>query len=127
MAGLSKENIVALIGKSYLKPENSIIAGMATVGLVLANYNLHNGSAAQASNTAPMNPDLLSSTKKAGYTSLLLVAGISLIAHDPNVFILGCAAIIAMHSTYIHAIATQPNTGTIAAAAGAAAPLFAAA
>ena len=42
---------MGLIGASYLKPENSIIAGMATVGLVIANYNLHNGSAAEASNT----------------------------------------------------------------------------
>jgi len=118
---------VALIGKSYLKPENSIIAGMATVGLVLANYNLHNGSAASASATPAWNNDLASSTKKAGYTSLLLVAGVSLIAKDPNVFILGCAAIIAMHSSYIHAIATSPNTGTIVAGAAAASPLFAAA
>ena len=118
---------MGLIGASYLKPENSIIAGMATVGLVIANYNLHNGSAAEASNTPAWNADLTSSTKKAGYISLALVAGISLISHDPNVFILGCAAIIAMHSTYIHAIATSPNTGTIVAGAAAAGPLFAAA
>ncbi len=118
---------MALIGKSYLKPENSIIAGMATVGLVIANYNLHNGSAASASATPAWNQDLTSSTKKAGYTSLILVAGVALISHDPNVFILGCAAIIAMHSTYIHSIATSPNTGTIVAGAAAASPLFAAA
>jgi hypothetical protein len=32
-----------------------------------------------------------------------------------------------MHSTYIHAIATSPNTGTLVAGAAAASPLFAAA
>lgn len=118
---------MALIGKSYLKPENSIIAGMATVGLVIANYNLHNGSAASASATPAWNQDLTTSTKKAGYTSLIMVAGIALVSKDANIFILGCAAIIAMHSTYIHSIATSPNTGTIVAGAAAASPLFAAA
>ena len=119
---------MALTGiTSRLKPENSIIAGMATVALVVAVYNLHNGSAASASNTPAWSTDLTSSTKKAGYISLIMVGGISLVAKDANVFILGCAAIVAMHSTYIHAIATSPNTGTLVAGAAAASPLFAAA
>jgi hypothetical protein len=112
---------------SYLKPENSIIAGLATVALVIANYNLHNGTAAQAHASDPMHPALVSSNRKAGYTSLLMVAGISLISRDANVFILGCAAIIAMHSSYLHSIGTNPATNTVAPTGAAAAPLYAAA
>ena len=94
--------------KSYLTPENSIVAGLATVALVIGNYNLHNGTAAQANMTEPNHPALTGSNKKAGYTSLIMVAGISLVARDANIFILGCAAIIVMHSSYVHSIAVNP-------------------
>jgi len=99
---------VALDIKSYLTQENSIVAGLATVALVIANYNLHGGTVAQAHLTEPNHPALTSSNKKAGWTSLVMVAGISLVARDANIFILGTAAIIVMHSTYLHAIAVNP-------------------
>jgi len=102
---------------SYLKPENSIIAGLAVVALVIANYNLHNGTAAQAHASDPMHPALVTSNKKAGWTSLAMVSGIALIARDANVFILGCAAIIAMHSSYLHSIAVNPATNSAVSSA----------
>jgi hypothetical protein len=101
---------------SILKPENSLIAGMAVVGLVVANYNLHNGTAASCAASDSWEPNLKTSNSKAGYTSLVMVAGISLLAKDANIFILGCAAIIAMHSSYIHSIAVEPKTGALAMA-----------
>jgi hypothetical protein len=100
---------------SILKPENSLVAGMAVVGLVIANYNLHNGNSSMLQASDSMDSRLVSSNKKAGYTSLAMVAGISLIAKDTNIFILGCAAIIAMHSSAIHSIAVNPGTGQIQA------------
>ncbi len=100
--------------KSILAPENSLIAGMAVVGLVVANYNLHNGTAASAAATGSWDPHLKTSNTKAGWTSLAMVAGISLLAKDANIFILGCAAIIAMHSSYIHSIAVEPTLGAMA-------------
>jgi hypothetical protein len=97
------------------KPEGSIIAGLAVVGLVIANYNLHSGSASMAAATDPWDPSLKASNAKAGWSSLALVAGVALLARDPNIVILGGAAIIAMHSSYIHAIAVHPQTGAIIA------------
>ncbi len=98
--------------RSVLKPENSMIAGLAVVGLVIANYNLHNGTAASAAATSPAwNPTLTNSNQKAGWTSIALVAGISLLAKDANIFILGCAAVIAMHTSYLHGIAVEPALG----------------
>lgn len=98
---------------SILKPENSLVAGMAVVGLVIANYNLHNGNSSMLQASDAMDSRLVSTNKKAGYTSLAIVAGISLVAKDANIFILGCAAIIAMHSSAIHSIAVHPATGQL--------------
>ncbi len=113
--------------KSYLTPENSIVAGLATVALVIGNYNLHNGTAAQANMTEPNHPALTGSNKKAGYTSLIMVAGISLVARDANIFILGTAAIIVMHSSYIHSIAVNPANNKAVPSTPAVASLYAAA
>lgn len=101
---------------SVFKPENSMIAGLAVVGLVIANYNLHNGpvsSVALSPAEGGGSGSLTTSNKKSGWTSLIMVAGISLLAHDSNVFILGTASIIAMHSSYIHSIAVSPSVNAI--------------
>jgi hypothetical protein len=113
---------------SVLKPENSMVAGLAVIGLVIANYNLHNGpvsSVAVSQSEAGGSGVLTTTNRKAGYTSLIMVAGIALLAHDGNIFILGAAAIIAMHSSYLHSIAVSPSVNSIVsgpAAAGAYVP-----
>jgi hypothetical protein len=110
---------------SVLKPENSMIAGLAVVGLVIANYNLHNGpvsSVALSPAEAGGGGNLTTTNRKAGWTSLIMVAGIALLAKDGNVFILGAAAVIAMHSSYLHSLAVSPAVNAIVsgpAAAGA--------
>lgn len=119
------------------KPENSIIAGLAVIALVIANYNLHVGSNASVGATDAWDPNLQASSKKAGWSSLALVSGVALLARDPNIVILGGAAIIAMHASTVHAMAVHPQTGQIVAqsptaasyapAAGDSAPAYAAA
>ena len=109
---------------SVLKPENSMIAGLAVVGLVVANYNLHNGpvSSVALSPAEAGSGSLTTTNKKSGWTSIVMVAGISLLAKDANIFILGMAAVIAMHSSYLHSIAVSPQVNAIVsgpAAAGA--------
>ena len=98
---------------SVLKPENSVIAGLAVVGLVIANYNLHNGSESAVALSPAMDPSLLTTNKKAGWTSIVMVAGVALLAKDSNIFILGMAAVIAMHSSTLHSIATSPSVNQI--------------
>lgn len=109
---------------SVLKPENSMIAGLAVVGLVIANYNLHDGPVSSvALSPAESGTGMLTTTnRKAGWTSMIMVAGVSLLAKDANIFILGMAAVIAMHSSYLHSIAVSPRVNSIVngpAAAGA--------
>src|SRR5260370_9567644 len=105
--------------KSYLKPENSIIAGLAVMGLVYADYNLNIGTMAQVHMTDANHPAVESSRKKAGYSAFLLVAGIGLIARDANIIILGSATIIAMELTYRHGIMAHPETGKMQPPGGA--------
>lgn len=97
--------------KSILTPENSIVAGLATVGLVAGVYALDVGPVSQVHTSDASHPANSSGIQKAGYTSLIMVAGISLLARDPNIVILGGAAIIAFHAHYRHANLTNPATG----------------
>lgn len=97
--------------KSVLKPEGSLIGGIAVVGSVYGVYQLNVGSVSQAHASPDNHPALESSRKKAGYTALVLVAGLTLLSRDANIGILGGATIIAMEMSYRHAIMAHPETG----------------
>lgn len=97
--------------KSHLKIENSLLLGGAVIGGVFAAYQLDLGPVAGVQASDPYHPVLEASRKKAGYTSLIMVAGLALLAKDPNIVILGGAAIIAMEVHYRHALMTHPETG----------------
>jgi hypothetical protein len=100
---------------SILKPENSFIAGFAVVGLVIANYNLHNGTGIGVRATDAHHPLVKQANNTAGWSSLILVSGASLLAKDANIFILGSIAIIVMHSSFLEHIAASPDTGMVVA------------
>lgn len=97
--------------RSVLKPEGSIMAGVAVAGTVYAVYSMHAGSVAQAQVTDANNPALEAARKKAGYISFILVSGLTLITRDGNVGTLGYGSIIAMEMAYRHAIMAHPATG----------------
>lgn len=99
--------------KPLVSAEGSIVLGAATIAAVFAVYQLDVGTVSQVQMTAANHPALETSRKKAGYTSLILVAGLALVARDPNVVILGGAAIIAMEAHYRHAIMADADTGVI--------------
>jgi len=98
---------------AVFKPENSIIAGLATIALVGATYQLDVGPVSQVHASDANFGANSAGIKKAGYTSLVLVAGITLLARDPNILILGGAAIIAFHSHYRHADLVNPATNMV--------------
>lgn len=97
--------------RSILKPEGSIMAGLATVGTVFAIYQLNIGSVSEATATDANHPVLASSRKKAGYTALGVVAALTLITKDANIGTLGGATIIAMELSYRTGIMSNPLTG----------------
>lgn len=99
--------------KSVLKPENSIVAGLATIAIVAGIYQLDAGPVSQVHASDAYHGANAAGIKKAGYTSLVAVAGISLIARDANIVILGGAAVIAFHAHYRHANMVNPGTNMV--------------
>lgn len=97
--------------KSILKPEGSVMAGLATIGIVYGIYQLNLGSTSTAQATDANHPVLETSRKKAGYSALVTVAGLGLITKDANLIILGAASIIVMELAYRHAIMAHPQSG----------------
>ena len=89
------------------------MAGLATVGVVFAVYQLNVGTVAQATATDSNHPVLNSSRKKAGYTALAMVAALTLITKDANVGILGSGTIIAMELSYRMGIMANPQSMAI--------------
>jgi hypothetical protein len=101
--------------RSVLKPEGSVMAGIATVGVVYGIYQLDVGNVSMAQASPANHPSLEASRKKAGYTAIVLVGGLTLLTRDANVGILGFATIIAMELHYRMAIMSAPDTGKIQA------------
>lgn len=98
--------------------EGSLTLGAATIGLVYGIYQIDCGpvSVAQATPVGGSEARSLStSRKKAGYTALVLVSGIALLARDPHIVMLGGATIIAMEAHYRHAIMADHETGNLVA------------
>lgn len=104
---------MTFFSKSVLKPEGSIVSGIAVAGSVYAIYSMNVGTVVQAHASDANHGSLESSRKKAGYTSFIFVAAITLITRDANVGILGFGSIVAMETLYRHAIMVEPTTGQI--------------
>ena len=101
--------------KSILKPEGSMMAGIATVVAVYGIYNLAAGSVAQCQASDANMPLLETSRKKAGIASLTFVAALVLLTKDANIGILGGGTIIATELMYRHAIMADPLSGKMQA------------
>lgn len=102
-----------LFKKPVLKPEGSIIGGVAVAGSVWAIYNMNVGPVSTAHASDANHSALESSRKKSGYTAFVFVSAIMLIARDTNIGMLGYASIVAMELNYRHAIMVSPVTNQI--------------
>ncbi|WP_301177238.1 hypothetical protein [Actinomadura geliboluensis] len=94
---------------SLLKPDVSIPVALATGALVYGVYNLALPSVADVRTSAEQHPDVEAANRMAAWTSAVAVAGISLIARDMNVFIVGGGMTIALAWWYKHADAVIPE------------------
>lgn len=94
-----------------LKPEVSLPVAAATAGLVYALYTNATPPVADIRVAPADNPDIDSSRKMAAWTATAVVCGVSLIAKDPTIFVIGGASIIAMDWWTRHANAVKPETG----------------
>lgn len=104
--------------KSILKPEGSVVSGIAVAGGVWAIYNMNIGPVSQAHASDANHGSNESSRKKAGYIAFVFVSAITLITRDSNVGLLGYGSIIAMDIQYRHAIMANPANGEMQPPAG---------
>lgn len=97
-----------------LKPEISLPVGLATAALVWAIFQTHLPNVTDVRASKPHNDTLDASRKMATWEAAGIVAGVSLIAHDPTVFIIGGTMVAVLDFTHRHANAVSPSTNKVA-------------
>jgi hypothetical protein len=98
-----------------LRPADSITISLATAIGVAAIYAQGVGPVSDVHMTQPGDGAINSSIRKAGWKSILLVTGVTLLSRDLNVVLLGGGMIIYDHIAYLHADMASPANGEIAA------------
>lgn len=96
---------------SLLKPEGSLVASLATMTAVYAIYSYGVPSIADVRTAQPGNTDVDAAERSASWMAAGAVAGISLLAKDPTIFILGGATVIGLAWWTRHANMVNPELG----------------
>lgn len=86
-----------------LKPEASLMVSLATAAVVYATFQNFTPSIADVRSIDPANTDVQKSERTATWTSAGIVAGISLLAKDATIFVIGGAMVVAMAWATRHA------------------------
>jgi len=94
-----------------MKPEVSLGVALATAAVVWGIYQNATPNLADIRVSPPGDVNVEATRKVAAWTSAGVVGGISLIAKDPTVFVIGGAFIIVLDWWHRHANAFNPDTG----------------
>jgi hypothetical protein len=96
-----------------LSPEGSVMSGLAVAGVV---YSIHSNFTPDMADIAGLpagNADIDKSERQATWLSIGIVSGISLLAKDPTIFVIGSVATVAMALMTRHASWTESATGMV--------------
>jgi hypothetical protein len=96
-----------------LKPEASLGTGLAVAGVVYAIHSNFTPTTADIQSLPAGNADIDKSERSATWLSIGVVSGISLLAKDATIFIIGSAATVAMAFATRHANWQETATGLI--------------
>lgn len=96
-----------------LKPDAAIMGGLATAGVVYSIHTAFHPPVADIQGLPAGNQDIDNAERKATWLSIGVVSGISLLAKDPTIFVIGSAATIAMAFMTRHATWTETKTGML--------------
>ena len=102
-----------------LRPEASIGTGLAVCAVVYAIHSNFTPSVADMQGLPAGNADVDAAERKATWLSAGVVAGVSLLAKDPTIFVLGSAATIALAWFSRHATWTESKAGPVMGGMGA--------
>lgn len=94
-----------------LRPEVSIGTGLAVSAIVYAIHSNFTPTVADMQGLPAGNQDVDAAERKATWLSAGVVAGVSLIAKDPTIFVIGSAATIALAFLSRHATWTDSKSG----------------
>lgn len=94
-----------------LKPEVSLMVALATGAVVYGVYSNAFPSVADVRLADQDNQEVASTEKAAAWMSAAVVGGISLIAKDPTVFIIGGAMVVGLSWWYKHSNNVNPEFG----------------
>jgi hypothetical protein len=106
-----------------LKPEVSLGVALATGALVYGIFQTGMPSLTDVRVGPAQDGHINASRMSSTWTAAGIVAGVSLIAKDPTVFVIGGAMVIALDWWYRHANATNPLTGLVSTPSIGAAPM----
>lgn len=93
-----------------LKPEISIMAALATGGVVYGIFQTSLPSVSDVRTVEAQNVDIESAERGAAWEAAAVVSAISLIAKDPAIFIVGGAMVVILAWKYRHADMVSPIT-----------------
>lgn len=91
-----------------LKPEASVMSGLAVCGVVYGIHSNFTPTMADMQGLPAGNKDVDGSERAATWLSIGVVSGISLLAKDPTIFVMGSVATVAMAFLTRHAVWTEP-------------------
>jgi hypothetical protein len=94
-----------------LKPEASIGTGLAVAAIVYAIHSNFTPTVADMQGLPAGNVDVDAAERKATWLSAGVVAGVSLLAKDPTIFVMGSVATIGLAWFSRHATWTDSKTG----------------
>lgn len=106
-----------------LKPEFSVMGGLAVAAIVFAVHSQATPSQSDIQALPAGTPDIDDAERKATILSAGVVSGVSLIAKDPTIFVIGSSMVIALavwtrRSNWMESIGGKYLTQPEAAAAG---------
>jgi hypothetical protein len=104
--------------KSILKPDGSVVVGLATGVTMYAVYDRSLPDAATMHATDANDINIEAGRKKATLTAAAVLGTVTLLTRDVNVFILGGVVLFALDFHARHANASNPQTGNLVSDAG---------
>jgi hypothetical protein len=94
-----------------LKPEASVMAGLAIMGVVYGIHSNFTPPVADIKGLPAGNKDVDKSERQATAMSIGVVSAVSLLAKDPTIFVLGSIATVGLAFLTRHATWTESATG----------------
>lgn len=101
-----------------LKPDAAIMSGLAVAAVVFAIHAKSTPSTADMQGLPVGTKDVDKAERQATIASVGIVAGISLLAKDPTIFVIGSVATVFLAFSSRHALWTDTKSGPVNAGPG---------